>query len=114
MRLVAIAAFAVLLTGCETSGYGGGGESWGLGPGFVSIGDNKRFGVTYLPDQQAAMLTFTMVGSFSADEQPPEPPIPDEWLAAAQEAAPEGCMVDTLEQVDEENWRAVYECSEAG
>jgi hypothetical protein len=113
--LVMAAAGAALLAACETPPGGGGGDPsprFGLGPGFVSIGENRRFGVTYLPDMQAAMLTFTMVGSFSAGEQPPEPPIPDEWRAAAEAAAPEGCSVASLEQVSEEEWRASYDCAE--
>ncbi len=109
-------ACATLLTACETptsSGGGGLGTNWALGPGYVDIGENRRFGVRYLPDMQAAMLTFTLVGSFSAGDEPPEPPIPDEWRAAAEEAAPEGCTVATLEQVSDEEWRATYDCGSA-
>ena len=114
MRALAAAALlAAFVSGCETSGpmgMNGGDVGWGLGPGFVSIGENKRFGVTYLPDQQAAMLTFTMVGSFSVDDELPEPPVPEEWREAAEAAAPAGCTVASIEQVDEENWRATYDC----
>lgn len=108
--MAAAAVIAAALAGCETTDFSGTGEGWGLGPGYVSIDGNKRFGVRYLPNERAALLTFTLVGRFEAGEEPPEPPVPDEWLAAADEAAPEGCMVVRLEQVDEENWRATYEC----
>jgi len=113
--ITAAALFAALipaLAACETSDYGGAGagEGWGLGPGYVSLDNNKRFGVTYLPDMQAAMLTFTLVGSFGVGDEPPAPPVPDEWRAAAEQAAPEGCALDALEQVDAESWRATYTC----
>lgn len=103
-------ALGVGLGACESTTPGGADPGWGLGPGYVSIGENRRFGVSYLPDQQAAMLTFTLVGSFSADEQPPEPPVPEEWRAAAEEAAPDGCTVASLEQIDGEQWRVEYDC----
>ena len=42
------------LAACETgSSGGGGGERWALGPGGVTIGGNKTFGVRYLPDMNA-------------------------------------------------------------
>lgn len=118
MRIHTMAAFAIsafsaaALAACETSDFGGTGEAWAVGPGYVSIDGNKRFGVSYLPDQQAAMLTFTLVGAFSADGEEPEPPVPDEWRAAAVAAAPEGCTVDAIEQVDVESYRATYACGE--
>jgi hypothetical protein len=117
MRALAAAALlAAFVSGCETGpmSVNDGDPGWGLGPGFITIGENKRFGVTYLPDQQAAMLTFTMVGSFDAETEVPEPPVPDEWREAAEAAAPMGCTVASLEQVDAENWRATYDCGEAG
>jgi hypothetical protein len=104
---------AAALAACETptGGPGSGvGPNWALGPGYVDIGGNRRFGVTYLPDMQAAMLTFTLVGSFNVGEEPPPPPVPDEWREAAEAAAPDGCAVASLEQVDEERWRATYDC----
>jgi hypothetical protein len=116
LRITMLAtASALLLAACETppSGGGGGGTNWSFGPGYVDIGGNKRFGVSYLPDMQAAMLTFTLVDSFRAGEEPPEPPVPEEWRAAAEQAAPEGCTVDRLEQVSEEQWRAYYDCGDA-
>jgi hypothetical protein len=111
-RIILLAAAgAAALAACTTPGGGGDPwESWALGPGYVDMGGSRRFGVTYLPDMQAAMLTFTLVGSFRAGEEPPEPPVPDEWRAAAEAAAPEGCAVASLEQVDEERWRATYDC----
>lgn len=105
-------ACAMLLAACETpSSSVGGGTNWALGPGYVDIGDNRRFGVRYLPDMQAAVLSFTLVGSFSAGEEPPEPPVPEEWRAAAEAAAPEGCTLADLEQLDDEQWRATYDCA---
>jgi hypothetical protein len=103
---------ASLLSACTTPVGGSGSDepNWALGPGYVDIGDNRRFGVRYLPDMQAAMLTFTLVGSFGVGDEPPEPPVPDEWREAAEAAAPEGCTVAELEQVSEEQWRATYDC----
>lgn len=111
MNAAALAALA-LLSACAASTPDGeaGGPNWALGPGYVDLGDNRRFGVRYLPDMQAALLTFTLVGSFSVGEEPPPPPAPDEWRAAAEAAAPEGCTVASLEPASEEEWRAVYDC----
>jgi len=109
-RAMTAAALFAALAACEHSDYTGMGDSWGLGPGYVSIDGNKRFGVSYLPDMQAAMLTFSLVGSFGVGDEPPAPPVPDEWRAAAEQAAPQGCALDALEQVDAENWRATYVC----
>ncbi len=120
IRTTCAAAIAVLaLSACESDSYGGGGgggggggDAWGFGPGYVSIGDNKRFGVRYLPDMKAAVLNFTLVGSFDADGELPEPPVADEWREAAEKAAPDGCTLATLEKVDEETFQAVYDCED--
>lgn len=113
-RAAALAAFvAVTLAACAADDYagsgGGGSSAWNLGPGYVDLGGNRRFGVSYLPDMEAAILKFSVVGSFAGAA--PEPPTPEDWRAAAEKAAPEGCTVAAIEQVDEETWQASYDCA---
>lgn len=113
---LAVGAMLVLgLAACETDdlagGGGAGGEGLRFGPGFVELDGNKRFGVSYDPDLKAAFLKFTLVGSFSGEA--PEPPSEAQWRAAAEKAAPEGCTLGGLEKVDDETYKAVYDCPKA-
>lgn len=109
LAAMAMAAGAAASTGCASDGD----YTPRLGPGYVEVGENRRFGVSYSPEFQTALLSFTIVGSFAVGAETPEPPTEDEWRAAAEEAAPEGCTVAGIEQVAEDAYRATFDCGEA-
>ncbi len=111
-RACAAAAAVVLAAGACATEDGGGPR---FGPGYIEVGENRRFSVSYLPELDAALLNFSIIRSFDAEGVPPEPPEEAEWRAAAEAAAAEqGCTLADLVQESEDTYRASFACPENG
>lgn len=108
-RLVlSAAALVVVAAACETDG--GYYDSPRLGPGYVEIANNQRFGVSYRPDLSAALITYTLIGSFAEGGEERIPPTEAQWREAAIAAAPEGCILASLEREADDAYSATYDC----
>lgn len=107
-HVLVIATLALSATACETDG--GYYAAPRLGPGYVEIAENQRFGVSYRPDLNAALLTYTLIGSFAEGGEERAPPTEAQWRDAAVAAMPEGCALARLEREAEDAYRAFYDC----